>query len=238
LPRSRRVGNVLLGAAGDTCYKPRMRVLNLRTSSALVITLALAACSKPSEPEAPQSQAAPATTATPAAQPTAPTAHDAKPAPAGTAAAGGLRFRAPAPFVARQPKSSMRAAEFGLDMNGDTSSELAVFYFGADQGGSVEANITRWTGQLKKPDGSAADAKRGERSSHGIAISTVEAEGNYAGGMGMPGAPAPAAIPDAMLLGAIAKGPEGSVFFKLTGPRSNIEAARSAFDQLLESIEH
>jgi hypothetical protein len=130
----------------------------------------------------------------------------------------------------------MRAAEFGLDS--DPSSELSVFYFGADQGGSVEANITRWIGQLKKPDGSAVDAKRGERSSHGIAISTVEAAGNYAGGMGMPGAPAPTAIPDAMLLGAIAKGPEGSVFFKFTGPRGHVESARAAFDQLLESIEH
>jgi hypothetical protein len=39
-----------------------------------------------------------------------------------------------------------------------------------------------------------------------------------------------------MLLGAIAKGPEGNVFFKLVGPRANVEAARSAFDQLLESL--
>jgi hypothetical protein len=56
--------------------------------------------------------------------------------------------------------------------------------------------------------------------------------------MGMPGAPAPTAIPDAILLGAIAKGPEGSVFFKFTGPRGSVESARAAFDQLLESIEH
>jgi hypothetical protein len=41
---------------------------------------------------------------------------------------------------------------------------------------------------------------------------------------------------DALLLGAIAKGPQGSVFFKLVGPRASVEGARTAFDQLLESL--
>lgn len=128
----------------------------------------------------------------------------------------------------------MRAAEYGIE--GEPASELAVFYFGPDQGGSVEANMVRWIGQFKNPDGSEAEAKRGERSVHDIPISTVEATGKYGGGMAPPGAPAPAAIDDAMLLGAIAKGPQGSVFFKLVGPRASVEGARSAFDQLLESV--
>jgi hypothetical protein len=55
--------------------------------------------------------------------------------------------------------------------------------------------------------------------------------------MGMPGAPAKAAQPDSMLLGAIAKGPQGAVFFKLTGPRAVVEHAKAGFDGLLESIQ-
>jgi hypothetical protein len=128
----------------------------------------------------------------------------------------------------------MRAAEFGIE--GDAQSELAVFYFGADQGGSVEQNMTRWIGQFKQADGSDAVAKRGERTVNNISIATIETTGNYGGGMAAPGAPPPAAITDAALLGAIAKGPEGSVFFKLVGPRASIEGARPAFDQLLESL--
>jgi hypothetical protein len=128
----------------------------------------------------------------------------------------------------------MRVAEYGLA--GDASAELAVFYFGADQGGSVEANMTRWVGQFTQADGSETKAKRSERTINGIAISLVEAQGVYSGGMSMPGAPPAASQPDAMLLGAIARGPAGAVFFKLVGPRASIEAARSGFDGLLGSL--
>jgi hypothetical protein len=128
----------------------------------------------------------------------------------------------------------MRAAEYGIE--GEPAAELAVFYFGADQGGGVEANMQRWVGQLKQPDGSDAVAKRGERTVHDVTISTVEAAGNYGGGMAPPGAPPSAAISDALMLAAIAKGPQGSVFFKLVGPRDPVEAARGAFEQLLESV--
>ena len=201
----------------------------MRTSTLLVLAFA-AACNK-SEP-APAS--APAQTAEPAQAPAA-AAEKPAAAAAGSAKAGGLTFSAPKPFVSRTPKSSMRAAEYGLD--GAPTAELAVFYFGAAQGGGVEANMTRWVGQLKQADGSETVAKRSERTAHDIPISVVEASGNYGGGMAPPGAPPPAAIDDALMLGAIAKGPEGSVFFKLVGPRSAVEAARGAFDQMLESVQ-
>jgi hypothetical protein len=190
-------------------------------------------CSKPSEPAAAAPQPNTVDTTHAAQQPEA-APKPAAAASADTVTAGGLHFRAPKPFVSRQPKSSMRAAEYGLAT--DATSELAVFYFGPDQGGSVDANVTRWVGQFKKPDGSDAEAKRSERMVHDIPVAIVETLGTYNGGMGMPGAAAPSAIQDAMLLGAIAKGPQGAVFFKFVGPRANVEGARSAFDALLESL--
>jgi hypothetical protein len=153
---------------------------------------------------------------------------------AGQTTAGGLSWVAPARFVARTPKSSMRVAEYGLQS--DPTSELGVFYFGADQGGSVDANMTRWVGQFRHADGSETQAKRSKRSINGVDVDLVEAEGTYSGGMAMPGAPAPTAINDAMLLGAIAKGPQGSVFFKMVGSRAGLEGARGDFDHLLESL--
>jgi hypothetical protein len=128
----------------------------------------------------------------------------------------------------------MRVAEYGL--KGSPLAELGVFYFGADQGGTVEANMTRWVGQFTQADGSETKAKRSERKVKGVEVSLVEATGMFAGGMGMPGAAQPTAQPDAMLLGAIAKGPQGSVFFKFTGPRAELEKARGAFDGLIESL--
>jgi hypothetical protein len=156
------------------------------------------------------------------------------PVPTEPAQAGGLTWTAPEKFVRRAPKSTMRVAEYGLSKA--PQAELGVFYFGADQGGSVEANMTRWIGQFTQADGSETKAKRSERDVKGIPVSLVEASGMFGGGMAMPGAPQPTAQPDAMLLGAIAKGPEGSVFFKFTGPREALEAARPDFEALIGSI--
>ena len=128
----------------------------------------------------------------------------------------------------------MRVAEYGLP--NEPAAELGVFYFGPDQGGSVEANMTRWVGQFTQADGSETKPVRSERKVQGIDVSLVEARGVYSGGMAMPGAPAPAAIPDAQLLGAIAKGPLGAVFFKLVGPRAAVESVRGAFDGLIGSL--
>jgi len=159
-----------------------------------------------------------------------------EPPPTALRSAGGLRWQHAAPLVRRAPKSSMRAAEYGVE--GDPQAELTVFYFGPDQGGSVDANVARWLGQLTQGDGSAtADkAKRSSREVGGTAVTLVEATGQYAGGMTMPGAPAAEPITDAMLLGAIASGPQGPVFFKLVGPRASVEAARAAFDAMIGSL--
>jgi hypothetical protein len=124
----------------------------------------------------------------------------------------------------------MRAAEYGLE--NEPRAELSVFYFGADQGGTVEANVQRWLGQLAQPDGSdsAGKAKREELRVRGMAVTLIEVTGNYSGGMGAPG------LTDARLLGAIASGPKGPVFFKLVGPAPALEAARPSFRALLESL--
>ena len=42
--------------------------------------------------------------------------------------------------------------------------------------------------------------------------------------------------PGSKLLGAIAEGPEGAVFFKLTGPKRTVDAARRDFDTLVASL--
>ncbi|MFI5308039.1 MAG: hypothetical protein ACHQ53_11830, partial [Polyangiales bacterium] len=111
--------------------------------------------------------------------------------------AGGLTWSAAAPLQRRAPKSSMRAAEYGVE--GDPQAELSVFYFGAGQGGAVDANIARWLGQLSQPDGSdtTKKAKRGDKTIHGIAVTTIEASGAFSGGMGGSGP-----IEHATLLGA------------------------------------
>jgi hypothetical protein len=171
------------------------------------------------------------------AAPQAPTAAGAAtPASSAPPSAGGLTWQADAPLARRAPKSAMRAAEYGV--SGDETASLTVFYFGSDQGGSVEANVKRWLGQFKQPDGSdsADKATRNKREVNGIPVSTVEVSGSYNGGMSMTGEPAPAPDGETMLLGAIAEGTKGPVFFKLVGPRATVERARPAFDALVNSL--
>lgn len=148
--------------------------------------------------------------------------------------AGGLAWHADPPLVSRRPSSSMRAAEYGV--RGHDEAELTVFHFGAGQGGSIDENVQRWLDQLEQPDGrptrDVAIVERAE--SNGVTITRVDARGTFAGMRGAPGAGG--RHEGWRLLGAIAEGPEGVVFFKLTGPEAAIDEAEGAFRALIESI--
>src|SRR6202521_2560460 len=81
-------------------------------------------------------------------------------------AAAGLTFTAPAGWTVGRPGSPMRVAEFTLPRAaGDSEdAQLVVYYFGG-RGGSVDANIQRWIGQIQQPGGkpSSAAAKKETR---------------------------------------------------------------------------
>jgi hypothetical protein len=212
---------------------PRLVRARPRASTLLLIGSGLAlACSNPAAPAQPAPSPAPASSLVRSSAPAA-----SEPAVLGPEAAGGLIWASQPPLVRRPPKSSMRAAEYSLA--NAPEAELGVFYFGADQGGSVDANLRRWLGQFTQPDGSDTSLKahQDELRFHGVAVTTIEVTGNYSGGMAPPGGGAPSPITDAMLLGAIANGPKGPVFFKLVGPRAALEGARGAFRGLLESLQ-
>ena len=155
---------------------------------------------------------------------------------AGPEQAGGLTWHAQAPLVQQKPKSAMRAAQYGIE--GDPAAELTVFYFGPGQGGAIEPNVARWLGQFTTADGKAAakKAKRSKKEPAGIPVTLVETTGTYSAGMAMPGMPQAGPQTDWMLLGAIASGPQGPVFFKLVGPRATLTKARAGFMQLVDSI--
>lgn len=111
--------------------------------------------------------------------------------------------------------------------------EVAVFYFGPEQGGGIEANISRWVGQFQDlPEGVA---RRDQREVSGYQIYTVRVEeGTFAGGM--PGAPADPR--DGWgLHAAVVEAPSGSYFFKMTGPAETVSEQEASFAALLDSIE-
>ena len=100
---------------------------------------------------------------------------------------------------------------------GDTANaECVVYFFGNGQGGSVEANLDRWKGQVHDPDGKPVDAKVAKRRIHGLAVTTIDSSGDY-GGMGGPMAASKTVQSNYRLLGAIVEEPNGNVFIKFYG---------------------
>src|SRR5689334_2787039 len=94
-----------------------------------------------------------------------------------------LKFDAPPEWVSKPPASSMRVAEFALPKTAGDSEDatLTIFFFGATQGGDVQANIDRWISQMSQPDGRASKdvAKTSTMTSHGLKISMVDVTGTY-----------------------------------------------------------
>jgi hypothetical protein len=151
--------------------------------------------------------------------------------------AAGLRWTMPAGWKAEGPRP-MRAATYSIPVvAGDQGvAECVINYFGAGQGGSVDANIERWKSQVQGADGKPAAAQVAKRLVNGLAITTIDASGNYSG-MGGPMAASPKAVPGYRLLGAIVEGPGGSVFVKFTGPARTVAANQKPFEMLLGSFQ-
>ena len=145
----------------------------------------------------------------------------------------GVKWTAPSNWKT-EAERPMRLATYTIpSAPGDSDpAECGVYYFGQGQGGSVEANMTRWIRQFQAKEA----AKRDQRTVHGLKVTTVDVSGAYSG-MGGPMAKADASPkPNYRLLGAILEGPQGSVFFKLTGPAKTVAQNQAAFDKLIASL--
>ncbi len=124
----------------------------------------------------------------------------------------------------------MRAAQYTV---GDA--ECVVYFFGPGQGGSVEANIARWSGQFASPDGKPAAAKVTQSTVHGLPVTRMDITGTYTatGGAAMTSQAPKAAN---RMLAAIVEGPGGNLFIKFSGPAKSVAAQVAAFDGLLASF--
>jgi hypothetical protein len=149
----------------------------------------------------------------------------------------GLKWTAPTGWKTEAARP-MRAATYTIPPTvGDTAgAECVVYFFGPGQGGTVEANLDRWKGQMLAPGGRPTDAKVAKRTIHGLAVTTIDASGDYSG-MGGPMAASKSVLNNYRLLGAIVEGPGGNVFIKFTGPAKTIAAREAEFEQLLNSFD-
>ena len=228
----------------------------LRTVCVLALLASLQACKtdKPGEeppPTAPTGEAAPATmeeppmarghapeeAALPEGHPPITGGSTVKaPDPMDGRGASGIAWKTPAGWVEETPSSSMRRGQYRIPGPGGDA-ELAVFYFGAGQGGDATANAQRWAGQFTQPGGGdPLEAMKTQTVDvRGTKVLLVETTGTYVNT-----AMSPADVgekPNYALLGAVVPGPDANWFFKMTGPQATVQAQRDGFLKLLQSIQ-
>ena len=178
----------------------------------------------------------------PAREPAAVAAPESTPEPdapvpqieAGEAASVGVKWDVPARWTNRGA-TQMRLATYDVPAvpgaAGGEGGECAVFYFGPEQGGEVEANFDRWIGQFEN-HGKIA---RATETHGGMSVKRVEVDGTYLAPSG-PMMESSGSKRGWMLKGAIVEGPNGNIFFKFTGPKPALEASAKEFDGLLASL--
>jgi hypothetical protein len=167
--------------------------------------------------------------------PPVPVAPAATPAPAfPVTSGGGLTWAVPKSWTPG-PSSAMRLATYYLPAAaGDAERpEVAVFWFGPAQGGTIDQNVARWFSQFVSAPSDPKPTRSLTRVGS-LPVTLVTAAGTYSAGTGM-GA-APVAKNGFALRGAMAEGPNGAVYFKLTGPRRSVAAAGKDFDALVASL--
>jgi hypothetical protein len=153
-------------------------------------------------------------------------------------AAGSLKFTAPSGWLTRTASSTMRVAEFVLPGRDAAagSAELVIYYF-AGGGGSVDANIQRWLGQMQQPDGRATSdiAARDAKTINGLKVSLLDVSGTYVAEV-RPGATEKHNSPGFRMRTAVVETPRGPYYLKLVGPAAIVETWNASFNEFLASL--
>jgi len=131
------------------------------------------------------------------------------------------------------PARQMRVATYAAppEEGDEEGGECAVFFFGSGQGGDTDANIDRWVGQFEN----AGKPARSTKEVNGLNVTMVQIAGAYLAPAG-PMMQSQGKKENYRLLGAIVEAPEGSVFFKFTGPAKTIAARESDFHMMINSL--
>lgn len=153
---------------------------------------------------------------------------------------GDVIFKAPEGWVNEAPSNSMRKAQFKLPGADQSDAELAVFFF-PGAGGTVEANLNRWYGQFKQPDGSNSKDKAEKTTVqvNDLSVSIVYVTGIYLKPRDpsmMGGGPVDE-MPDYAMRAAIVETANGPWFFKAVGPKNTIDNQKNSFDEFVRSFE-
>ncbi len=152
-----------------------------------------------------------------------------------------LKFDAPSGWVSKTPSSSMRVAEWDLPkVAGDAEdATLTVYFFGANMGSNIQANLDRWTSQMSQPDGRASKdvAKTSTMTVHGLEVTLVDVTGTYVAEM-QPGSADHFNKPGFRQCAAVVETSGGPYFVKLVGPEKTVAKWQDAFNAFMKTLRY
>lgn len=151
-----------------------------------------------------------------------------------------LRFKAPPEWIVEKPSSAMRLAQYRLPKaDGDSEdASLVLYFFGTNQGGSVQANVERWISQMEQPDGSSSEPKAKQEilTVNQLKIATIDLTGTYIAETA-PGSSVRHNKPNFRLRAAVIETPKGTHYVKLVGPSKTVSRWDKAFNDYMQSFE-
>jgi hypothetical protein len=141
-----------------------------------------------------------------------------------------VTFTSPARWKKVTPSPGMRLAQYQVP--GEEPAECVVFFFGAAQGGTLEANLERWTRQFEA-DG--PPQKSTEEVSPDVFATVLDIAGRYVAET-RPGSGVKLDKPGWRMLAAVVLAPDGPLYLKLVGPRATIDPAADEFRAWVRSF--
>jgi len=150
----------------------------------------------------------------------------------------GITFTPPTGWTDLGPSGMRKASYYLSPVKGETdSATVTVFYFGPSSGGTIDANIDRWIGQMSVAGGdSKAASQKYTMTVEGMPVHVVSVDGTYNASMGGPMSGQTEAKADYTMVGVVVEAPEGNVFFKLTGPKATAKQMTDEFLAMVKAI--
>jgi len=139
---------------------------------------------------------------------------------------GDIAIPIPASWTEVTPANSMRLAQYEAE-----GGEVVIVI--SQAGGSTDANIERWAGQVKD-NGQPAEAIIEEFTVSGYDVTTIDLTGDYTVG-GMRGSPT--TYNDYSLVGAVIDTGATKTFIKMTGPFSLVGDHLPMFENMIRGIQ-
>ncbi|MBK8236873.1 MAG: hypothetical protein IPK74_15090 [Deltaproteobacteria bacterium] len=145
-----------------------------------------------------------------------------------------LSFKVPSEWETQPPTSSMRVTQFVVPGPGGDA-EMVVFRFAGGAGG-IDANVERWKGQFKAPEGKTIDdiTKTSKFEVGKLAVTMVDITGRY-NAPERPGSTTMVDESDYRMMAAIVEGSGDPFFFKLLGPCKTVELWAKPFEDGLRA---